>query len=110
MRDFARSKSKFWYFKFARELFASHSQQGVRKDNWDKDVCINANGTDTSKGILRAVLGCMKAFSTSLPVASAQRSWMLNNLEPNFFASGFLNFLEKKRREGQGEKKILSRI
>lgn len=43
----------------------------------------------------------MKASSTSLPIASARRSWMLNNLEPNFFASGFLNFLEKKGRLGE---------
>lgn len=44
----------------------------------------------------------MKASSTSFPIASARRSWMLNNLEPNFFASGFLNFLEKKREEATG--------
>lgn len=40
------------------------------------------------KGTLNAVLGCTKAFSTSLPIASARRS-LLNTSEPNFFASGF---------------------
>lgn len=67
----------------------------------DIHICINADGTDTSKGILNAVLGCTKAFGTILPIASARRSWLFNNLEPNFFASGILNFLGKKRRDGR---------
>lgn len=67
----------------------------------DIQICINAYGTDTSKGTLNAVLGYTKAFGTILPIASARRSWLLNNLEPNFFASGILNFLGKKRRDGR---------
>lgn len=71
------------------------------KEYLDIHICINAYGTDTSKGTLNAVLGCTNAFGTILPIASARRCWLFDNLEPNFFASGILNFLEKKRRNGR---------
>lgn len=91
--------------KFSRELknfFFFFIKINDGRKFWT--ICINAYGTDTSKGILNAVLGCTKAFSTSLPIASARRSWLLNNLEPNFCVRVFkLSAEEEKGRKGFGE-------